>query len=340
MLEVYKNARCQLMPVKKYIPDVKRKNTQRCVVDAPAEHWIYHFLPQWLWPYAQLSRWDQPIGWQLLLWPCWWSFALATIVHNQKDTTLACVGLAWQLLLFLIGAVAMRGAGCTYNDLIDQNIDKAVKRTGSRPLPSGKVNRKQAVFFMVLQSLVGFLVLVQFNVLTVILGFASLVIVAFYPFMKRITDWPQFFLGLAFSWGALLGWTANRGSLDWPPILLYLGSVFWTIGYDTIYAHQDKDDDVLVGVRSTACLFGQRTKSALFFLYGLMLIFITSSFISAHIPLITLSSVIFAAIHLFYQIQALDINSPDACLHLFKSNKIVGLLIFLGLILGKIWIIL
>lgn len=326
------------MPIKNMI-DLQNKNMHGHVM-VLSRHWIYHLLPRWLWPYAQLSRWDNPIGWQLLLWPCWWSVILAAAVHNRSDMNLECIKtLLWQLLLFLIGAIAMRGAGCTYNDLIDQKIDMVVKRTKLRPLSTGQISRKQAIFFMMLQALVGFLVLVQFNFLTLSLGFISLIIVAFYPFMKRLTNWPQFFLGMAFSWGSLLGWTANSGSLDWPPLLLYLGSICWTIGYDTIYAHQDKEDDILIGIYSTARLFGKKTKFALFCLYGLMLIFTTVAFMLAMpISLITLSSMIFTAIHMFYQINALDINSPNTCLRLFKSNATIGLFIFLGLVLGSPWI--
>lgn len=308
-------------------------------MDAPAGHWVYRLLPLWLWPYAQLARWDRPIGWQLLLWPCWWSAALAAAGSCAESHMIPeCFRLLlWHLVLFFIGAVAMRGAGCTYNDLVDQRIDEAVKRTRSRPLPSGQVSRTQAVVFIALQSLIGLFVLVQFNRFTIILGFVSLVIVAFYPFMKRVTDWPQLFLGLAFNWGALLGWTASNGNLDWPPVLLYLGAIFWTAGYDTIYAHQDKEDDALVGMRSTAQLFGTKTKPALFCLYGLMFIFTMTAFILVHIPLIALSGVIFAVVHMFYQIKVLDIDKPDVCLRLFKSNSIIGWLVFLGLVSGNLW---
>ncbi len=241
----------------------------RRVKDAPSGHWVYRVLPQSLWPYAQLARWDRPIGWQLLLWPCWWSAALvAGAGARPGDGAWSVMPSLWHLVLFLIGAIAMRGAGCTYNDLVDQDIDDQVDRTRSRPLPSGQVTRRQARLFLVLQALVGLAVVLQFNWFSIGLGIFSLLIVAAYPFMKRITDWPQFVLGLAFSWGALMGWAAVEGSLSLAPVLLYIGAILWTIGYDTIYAHQDKEDDALVGVRSTARLFGKHTKTALMVLYG------------------------------------------------------------------------
>lgn len=328
-----------MMDIDNNIFDIQNRNRQGRVLDTPSRNWVYRLLPRRFWPYAQLARYDRPIGWQLLLWPCWWSAALAAVVCAKAGMKPECIPpLLWHLVLFLVGAIAMRGAGCTYNDLVDQRIDGVVERTRSRPLPSGQVSRLQAVLFMVLQSLAGLLVLTQFNCLTIILGLASLVIVALYPFMKRVIDWPQLFLGLAFNWGALLGWTASTGSLDWPPVLLYLGAIFWTIGYDTIYAHQDKEDDALIGIRSTARLFGRKTKPALFCLYGLMLVFTVSAFAIARIPMITLSGVILAATHMFYQIKALDIDRPDACLRLFRSNSNVGVLIFLGLVLSILWI--
>jgi len=323
------------------ITDVQSQTRQGRVQDAPSGHWVYQLLPRGLWPYAQLARWDRPIGWQLLLWPCWWSAVLSLAVAAQSEISLSSLGpLLWHMVLFLVGAIAMRGAGCTYNDLVDRDIDNAVARTRSRPLPSGQVTGKQAVIFMLLQCLAGLVVLIQFNRFTIILGMASLAIVALYPFMKRITDWPQLFLGLAFNWGALLGWTAATGSLAWPPVLLYIGAIFWTIGYDTIYAHQDKEDDAIIGVRSTARLFDKQTKPALLVFYSLMLLCTTAALVLACLPLIALSGVVFAGVHMFYQIKVLDIHNPDACLWLFKSNTVIGLLLFLGILLGNLWLML
>jgi 4-hydroxybenzoate polyprenyltransferase len=243
----------------------------------------------------------------------------------------------WHLLLFMVGAILMRGAGCTYNDIVDKDIDDKVARTRSRPLPSGKVTPRQAWTFLLLQCAGGLAVLVQFNWFAVLVGLASLVTVAVYPFMKRFTDWPQLFLGLAFSWGALMGWAAHSGALELAPVLLYFGSILWVIGYDTIYAHQDKEDDALVGVRSTARLFGERTKEWLIGLYGAALLFFLVAFANAAVPMPALAGLLAAGAHLWRQIRVLDIDDPDQCLRLFKSNSIVGWLIFLGLLGGGVW---
>ena len=306
------------------------------VFDAPSGHWVYRLLPHSLWPYAQLARWDRPIGWKLLMWPCFWSLILAMDAKGfSSELHPYPVALAiWYLFLFFIGAIAMRGAGCTWNDLVDQKIDNKVERTRSRPLPSGQVSRLQAKIFMGLQCLVGLIVLVEFNLFSIILGISSLVVVAIYPFMKRVTDWPQFFLGLAFNWGALMGWATIYGRLDFAPLSLYFGSVLWTIGYDTIYAHQDKEDDAIVGVHSTARLFGEKTKSALVFLYSGFLVLSLIAFLLAGVPAFAYLGLLLAAIHMFYQIITIDIDNNSECLRLFKSNSTVGCLIFFGLVLG------
>lgn len=303
------------------------------VYDAPSNNWVYKVLPRAAWPYAQLARWDRPIGWQLLMWPCFWSSALAA--NNAAETGNLSVALfAFHLFLFFVGSVAMRGAGCTYNDLVDHDIDNEVLRTRSRPLPSGRVTRFEAKVFLALQALVGLLVLIQFNGFAIILGILSLAVVAVYPFAKRFTDWPQFFLGLAFSWGGLMGWAAMFGSLAWAPVLLYVGSVAWTIGYDTIYAHQDKEDDALVGVRSTARLFGDNTKLWLAGLYGLTLVLLLLGYAAAGVGLLAYLGLIVAAVMFAWQIVVLDIDNPDQCLALFKSNTRVGAVIFVGLVLS------
>jgi 4-hydroxybenzoate polyprenyltransferase len=308
------------------------------VADAPSRHWVYRLLPRWTWPYAQLARWDRPIGWQLLLWPCWWSAALAASAYARPGDSLpSLLPSPVTLMLFLIGAIAMRGAGCTYNDLVDEGIDAEVERTRSRPLPSGQVSRRQAGLFLALQALVGLVVLLQFDGFAIGLGVSSLLVVAAYPFMKRITDWPQFVLGLAFSWGALMGWAVEFSDIEGPAILLYIGSVLWVIGYDTIYAHQDKEDDALVGVRSTARLFGENTKLWLTGLYAGALCLFALAFAAAEATLPALAGLVAAGAHMARQVRALDIDDPDQCLALFKSNNVVGLLIFLGLLGGAVW---
>ncbi|MER9327174.1 4-hydroxybenzoate octaprenyltransferase [Mesorhizobium sp. M0488] len=318
---------------------VQSKAAQGRVADAPNGHWVYRVLPRSIWPYAQLARWDRPIGWQLLLWPCWWSAALAASAYPRHgDPLLSLLPAPLYLVLFLIGAIAMRGAGCTYNDLVDEDIDNKVERTRSRPLPAGKVTRRRAWLFLVLQALAGLAVLLQFNSFAILLGICSLVVVAIYPFMKRITDWPQLVLGLAFSWGALMGWAVEFGDLDGPAVMLYIGSILWVIGYDTIYAHQDKEDDAIVGVRSTARLFGENTKSWLAGLYGGTLICFAIAFASAQAPVVALAGLIAAGAHMARQIAVLDIDNPDQCLRLFRSNNQVGWLIFLGLIGGALWV--
>ena len=241
--------------------------TAGSVADATG-NWVDTLAPAWSRPYLRLARLDRPIGSWLLLLPCWWSSALAAVAaHNAVPSFI-------HIALFFIGAFAMRGAGCTWNDIVDRDLDRSVERTRSRPIPSGQVGVVQATIFLILQALIGFAVLVSFNGFTIGLGIASLAIVAVYPFMKRITYWPQIVLGLAFSWGALMGWAAAFGRLDAPALLLYAGSIAWVIGYDTIYAHQDRDDDALIGIKSTALLFGARTKLMLGLFYSVAVILI------------------------------------------------------------------
>ncbi|HEY4192978.1 MAG TPA: 4-hydroxybenzoate octaprenyltransferase [Mesorhizobium sp.] len=318
---------------------IQSKAARGRVADAPSGHWVYRVLPRSVWPYAQLARWDRPIGWQLLLWPCWWSVALAASAYARPgDPLLTLLPSPLTLILFLIGAVAMRGAGCTYNDLVDEGIDSQVERTRSRPLPSGQVSRRQAWAFLFAQALAGLIVLLQFDSFAVGLGISSLGIVAVYPFAKRVTNWPQLVLGLAFSWGALMGWANEFGDIDGPAVMLYIGSILWTIGYDTIYAHQDKEDDAIVGVRSTARLFGENTKAWLAGLYGGALMCMAIAFAAAQAPVVALAGLIAAGAHMARQIAVLDIDNPDQCLKLFKSNNQVGWLIFAGLVGGALWV--
>ncbi len=296
------------------------------VADAVNGNWVDRWAPDWLKPYGRLARWDRPIGWWLLLWPCWWSTALAAGHAGNPYPN------PWYLLLFLIGAIAMRGAGCTYNDLVDQDIDGLVERTRSRPIPSGQVTTTQAKIFMAAQALAGLAVLLQFNRFTVVLGVCSLAVVAVYPFMKRITDWPQSVLGLSFSWGALIGWAAVFGSLDWAPVVLYFGGFLWTIGYDTIYAHQDKEDDALVGVRSTARLFGESTQYWISGLYSGAVILFAAALVLAEAGVLAFAGLALAAVHLGWQITRLDIDDEGQCLMLFRANKDTGWIFFAGLV--------
>ncbi len=296
------------------------------VADATG-NWVDTGAPAWLRPYLRLTRLDRPIGWWLLLLPCWWSAALAAILAGWWGPN------PWHVLLFLIGAIVMRGAGCTWNDLVDRDIDARVERTRSRPIPSGQVSPKAAGIFLVAQALVGLLVLVQFKSFAIAAGIASLAVVAIYPFMKRFTYWPQIFLGLAFSWGALMGWAAAFGRLDLPAYLLYAGSIAWVIHYDTIYAHQDREDDALLGLKSTALLFGENTKPALAVFSTAAVVLIGLAGVTAGAGVVFALGLTAFAAHLAWQICRIDIADPALCLRLFKSNRDAGLTLFAALIL-------
>jgi len=299
------------------------------VADATG-NWVDGLAPAFSRPYLRLARLDRPIGSWLLLMPCWWSVGLAGMRADHFPSL-------WHILLFFIGAFAMRGAGCTWNDLVDRNLDGLVERTRSRPIPSGQVSVAQATLFMMLQALIGFLVLIQFNHFTVVTGLASLSVVAIYPFMKRITYWPQIVLGLAFSYGALMGWPAAFGRLDWPALVLYAGSISWVIGYDTIYAHQDREDDLLIGIKSTALLFGERTTPMLASFYAGAVVLIGIAGLMAGGGAIFVAGLIAFAVHLAWQVLRLDINDPAHCLMLFKSNRDAGLILFGAMLLDAVF---
>jgi len=298
------------------------------VADATG-NWVDGLAPPVTRPYLRLARLDRPIGSWLLLMPCWWSVGLAGM-HQGAMPSL------WHIVLFFIGAFAMRGAGCTWNDLVDRNLDAKVERTRSRPIPSGQVTAKQAALFLIAQALVGLAVLLQFNRYTVLCGFASLMVVVIYPFMKRITYWPQIVLGLAFSWGALMGWPAAFGRLDWPALVLYLGSISWVIGYDTIYAHQDREDDMMIGIKSTALLFLERTQPILAAFYAGAVVLIAIAGLMAGGGAIFLIGILGFAVHLTWQVVRLDINDPAHCLMLFRSNRDAGLLLFGAMLLDAV----
>jgi 4-hydroxybenzoate polyprenyltransferase len=295
------------------------------VADATG-NWVDTRAPQWSRPYLRLSRLDRPIGSWLLLLPCWWSAALAAGVAREIGQ------LPLIITLFFVGAFVMRGAGCTWNDITDRDLDALVERTRSRPIPAGQVSVPQAAVFLVAQSLIGLAVLMQFNRFAVATGIASLAVVAVYPFMKRITWWPQIVLGLAFSWGALMGFAVTLGRIDAAALALYAGSIAWVIGYDTIYAHQDAEDDALIGIKSTALLFGRRTRPALVVFYALAVVLIAVALALAGAGFPAWIGLAAFAAHLAWQIRRLEISDPVVCLRIFKSNRDAGLLLFAGLL--------
>lgn len=301
------------------------ENTQ--TPDAVPGNWVGRWAPTAVRPYLRLARMDRPIGTWLLLWPCWWSIALASGQNAWPDI--------WLLALFAAGALVMRGAGCTLNDIADRNFDAAVARTRARPIPSGQVSVPQAAIFMAALAAVSLLILLQFNLFAVKVGVASLLVVGIYPFMKRITYWPQIVLGLAFNWGALLGWAAVKGELSAAPILLYAGGVFWTLGYDTIYAHQDKEDDLLIGLKSTALKLGEKTVPALFLFYGLAALLFAEAGRQVGIGTAWYVALVGLAVHFVWQIGALDIADARNCLKIFKSNTHVGWILFAGALAGQ-----
>jgi len=295
------------------------------VADATG-NWVDTRAPSWSRPYLRLSRLDRPIGSWLLLMPCWWSAALAAGISGHVGS------LPLTVALFFIGAFVMRGAGCTWNDITDRDLDAMVERTRSRPIPAGQVSVAQAFAFLIAQALIGLAVLVQFNRFAIFTGIASLLIVAIYPFMKRITWWPQVVLGLAFSWGALMGFAAEFARIDLVALVLYAGSIAWVIGYDTIYAHQDAEDDALIGIKSTALLFGAKTKPALALFYGLAVVLIGVALWLAAVRWPAWIGLAAFSAHLVWQIKRLEIGNSPLCLRLFKSNRDAGLLLFAGLL--------
>lgn len=289
-------------------------------------NWVDLYAPGQFRPYLRLARLDRPIGSWLLLMPCWWSVGLTGLAMERLPSL-------WHIVLFFIGAFAMRGAGCTWNDLVDRDLDGKVERTRSRPIPSGQVTAKQAAIFLVAQALVGLVVLLQFNRFTILTGLASLLVVAIYPFMKRVTYWPQVFLGLAFSWGALMGWPGAFGRLDWAPVILYAGAICWVIAYDTIYAHQDREDDMMIGIKSTALLFGADTQRALTLFYFAAVVLIGIACVMAGAGWITLVGLAGFAVHLAWQVRRIDIDDPALCLRLFRSNRDAGLILFAAMLI-------
>lgn len=292
--------------------------------DARRGNWVDTLAPKASRPFLKLARLDRPIGSWLLLLPCWWAAGLAAMAASGWPNL-------WHLLLFAIGAVAMRGAGCTFNDIIDRDLDKHVARTRGRPLPAGDVTVFEATCWLGALCLTGLVVLVQFNGFTIVLGASSLLVVAVYPFMKRLTGMPQVVLGLAFSWGALVGWSAVFGSLALAPALLYLAAVFWTIGYDTIYALQDIEDDAVVGIRSSARTFGRHTQAAVALCYGLATSLAMMSVLLVGGGVTAWFALALFGIHLARQVSRLPGVDPAQALALFKSNRDAGLILAAGL---------
>ncbi|MXY42188.1 MAG: 4-hydroxybenzoate octaprenyltransferase [Rhodospirillaceae bacterium] len=297
--------------------------------DMPAQSWIDRLLPRPARPYARLMRLDRPIGTWLLLFPGWWSIALA--FDTLAWTWDGAGRFLWFMALFGAGALLMRGAGCTWNDITDREFDAMVERTRTRPIPSGQVSVRQALAFMMLQMAVAFGILLQFNGFAVLVGAASLAIVFVYPLMKRVTYWPQIVLGLAFNWGALLGWAAVRGDLGWPPVLLYIAGIFWTLGYDTIYAHQDKEDDILIGVKSSALKLGANTRPWLWFFYGMASLLIAAAGWLDGLGSVFWIGFALGVVQLGWQAAKVDIDDPADCLRIFKSNRVFGWCLLLGL---------
>ena len=306
-------------------------NIPGTVADAQSGNIVDRYAPPWLKPYARLARWDRPIGIWLLFWPCIWGLALAAVVNPERGFDW------WAGALMFLGAGLMRGAGCTFNDIVDRDIDMQVARTRSRPIPAGQVTAREALYFMIAQALLASAILFQFNRFTVWACVASLVLVAIYPFMKRITWWPQAFLGLAFSYGALVGWSSQTGGLGWPPVLLYAGSILWVIGYDTLYALQDIEDDALIGVKSTARLFGDFVKPVVAVLYtGAFLLWMAAALmVGAGIVFAVLSMV--AAGLLAWQVWTIDPTLPDNPRSRFYSNHYVGVVLALALLAEWVW---
>ncbi len=307
------------------------------VADAPSGNWVDERAPDQFKPYLRLARADRPIGSWLLLIPGWQGLALAGLAADWRADRLESFGwltMIWLFAAFLIGGFVMRGAGCVLNDIVDRDIDAKVERTRSRPLASGAVSLTEAIGLLAILCLIGLAILTTFRWPAVFVGLAAAIPVIIYPFMKRITWWPQLFLGIAFNWGILLAWAQMQGTIALAPALLYLSAICWTIGYDTIYAHQDREDDALIGVKSTALLFGEDTKKALMIFYGLAVFLAGLAGFVAGGSLWFWVGLLFYAAHLGMQIKRLDIDDPDLCLILFRSNREAALLLFAALLFG------
>ena len=303
-------------------------NPSSSFTDIRRGDWVDRLVPAPLRPYFRLARLDRPIGTWLLLFPCWWSIALAAPPGGGPNIRL--------LVLFALGALVMRGAGCTINDMADRDFDRRVTRTASRPMASGAVSMRGALVFLALQLLIGLVILLQLSPLAIALGVASLALIVTYPFMKRVTYWPQAFLGLTFNWGALMGYAAAKDRLDAAPLLLYAAGIAWTLVYDTIYAHQDKEDDALIGIRSTALKFGAATRRWLVPFAIAMTLLLAAMIAAAGLGLFAWLALIGVAGHLAWQIATVDFDNPADCLAKFHSNRKLGWILLIGVILGRL----
>ena len=299
--------------------------------DIAEDGWVKNWLPKPVRPYALLMRLDRPIGTWLLLLPCWWSLGLGWQLNQQKITLLE---LGYLYFLFTVGAILMRGAGCTINDLWDRKLDQLVARTANRPIASGVISVTNAILFLLLLLTLSLTILLQLNETCWLLGFLVLLLVFSYPTFKRFTYWPQFVLGLTFNWGALMGWVSITGTIDTPSLILYLAGIFWTLGYDTIYAHQDKEDDALIGVKSSALALENLTKPFIYIVYTVTIlgVFLIGWISKFSIPFYLVCLIAFC--QLTWQIRALDLDSPNDCLKKFKSNRLFGFLITFAIFLG------
>ena len=307
------------------------------LIDAQSNNWVDLYVPKGLRPYFKLSRLDRPIGSWLLIIPCWWGVFLSTNV----DPTLLNGNSLYILVACYIGGLLMRGAGCTWNDITDAKLDAKVLRTKNRPIPAGNVSKSQAFLWLILQCFLAFGILVTFNRLAIILGFLSLITVVIYPFTKRFTYWPQFFLGLSFNWGILLAYAANSGTLDYFCVGLYISAIAWTIFYDTIYSFQDLDDDKEVGIRSTGILFEANPKQYLtiFIVFIILTVGPIFYFLSNGDPIqifILTSGIFFFSLHLTLQLSKLDIRNRVGCLDTFKSNRTAGLILTVFMMLATL----
>ena len=280
--------------------------------------------------FIELTRLNKPIGFMLLFWPCLWGLTLA--LNQTKEFGLFIK----YIILFFVGSVLMRSAGCIFNDITDKDFDKKVGRTKNRPIPSGRISTQESFVYIILLCLVAFIILIQFNFLTIILGLLSMPLVFSYPYMKRLTYWPQLFLGLTFNWGILLGWAALKGEISLEPILLYIAAIFWTLGYDTIYGFQDIYDDEIIGIKSTSIKFKENYKLFIGLCYFICVLFLIILGFLEENKMYYFTFLIFPAMHLLYQMTRLDKNNSNSCLIIFKSNNFFGLLVFLTLMATNI----